>query len=94
MQALGRGRGVNRPADNPLEVHLMANVVLPVVYDRVQAWDAVCPDIVQEMLLAGLAVNSPADLARLHPGLFGTAKSAEHHFARTGSNRQNPIRDI
>ena len=94
MQALGRGRGVNRTADNPLEVHLLADVVLPVAYQRVQAWDAVCPDIVQQMLLAGLAVDSPADAARLHPVLFGTAKSAEHHFARTGFNPQNPIRDI
>ncbi|MBC7737875.1 MAG: hypothetical protein H7245_11810 [Candidatus Saccharibacteria bacterium] len=94
MQALGRGRGVNRTGDAPLEVHLMADVVLPVAYERVQAWAAVCPDIVQKMLLAGLAVDSPADAATLHPGLFGTAKSAEHHFARTGFNPQNPIRDI
>lgn len=94
MQALGRGRGVNRTTNNPLEVHVLADIVLPVAYERVQAWQAVCPDIVQQMLLAGLAVDSPADAARLHPGLFGTAKSAEHHFARTGFNPQNPIRDI
>ncbi len=94
MQVLGRGRGGNRTASNPLEVHLLADVLVPVAYQRVQAWDAVCPDILQQMLLAGLAVEIPADAARLHPGLFGTAKSAEHHFARTGFNPQNPISDI
>ena len=71
----------------------MADVVLPISYDRVQAWDAVCPGIVQRMLLAGLAVDSPRDAAALHPGLFGTKKAAEHSLARTGFNPQNPIRN-
>lgn len=38
-------------------------------------------------------MDSPANAARLHPGLSGTAKSAAHQFARTGFNPQNPIRD-
>ena len=94
MQALGRGRGVNRTADNPLEVHLLADVALPIAYDRVIAWEAVCPDIIQRMLLAGIAVDSPADAARLHPGLFETAVAADHAFRRAGFNRLFPIRDI
>ena len=94
MQALGRGRGVNRRADNPLEVHLMADVALPIAYERVQAWETVRPDIVQQMLLAGLAVDSPADAARLHPGLFDTANAADCAFRREGFNRQNPIGDL
>lgn len=93
MQALGRGRGINRRADNPVEVHLMADVALPIAYERVQAWDLVCPDIIQRMLLSGLAVDSPADAARLHPDLFGTAKAAEHLFARAGFNPHFPIGD-
>ncbi|WP_054008831.1 bifunctional DNA primase/polymerase [Cypionkella psychrotolerans] len=93
MQALGRGRGVNRTADNPLEVHLMADVVLPVSYDRVQAWSIVCPDIVQRMLLAGIAVDSPGDAAKLHPSLFASPNAADCAFRREAFNRQNPIRD-
>jgi hypothetical protein len=94
MQALGRARGINRTAGNPVEVHILADVVLPISHDRVSAWEMVCPDIVQRMLLAGLAVDSPAHAAKLHPGLFGTAVAAEHAFRRAGFNRQNPIRDI
>ena len=93
MQALGRGRGVNRGADTPLEVHVLADVVLPVAYERVQAWEAVCPDIVQQMLLAGLAVDSPADAARLHPEMFTTVVAADHAFRKAGFNRLFPIRD-
>ncbi|MEO6301431.1 MAG: hypothetical protein ABIO62_17540, partial [Paracoccaceae bacterium] len=94
MQALGRGRGVNRTADNPLEVHLMADVVLPLGYDRVVQWETVCPDIVQRMLLEGLAVDSPADAARLHPVLFETVTAAEHALRRAGFNRHFPIGDL
>ncbi|MGV8989731.1 MAG: hypothetical protein ACOH2H_26395 [Cypionkella sp.] len=86
--------GVNRTADNPLEVRLLSDVVLPIAYERVPAWDVVCPDIVQQMLLAGLAVDSPADAARLHPGLFDTANAADCAFRRDGFNRQNPIGDL
>ena len=34
IQAIGRGRGVNRSADDPLEVHVLADVALPLVHDR------------------------------------------------------------
>lgn len=93
MQALGRGRGVNRTASNPLEVHLMADVVVPLAYQRVQAWATVCPDIVQQMLLASLAVDSPADAARLHPQLFVNVSQAEKAFQRAAFGGHFPIRD-
>jgi hypothetical protein len=94
MQALGRGRGINRSADNPLEVHILADVVLPLAHQQVQAWDVVRPDIMQRMLLAGLAVDSARDAAILHPQLFGTEKAADHAFRRGGFNRLFPIRCI
>ena len=91
MQALGRGRGVNRTEINPLEVHLLSDVALPMIYDLVQSWDVACPDIVHEMLLAGLAVDAPADAARLHLALFQTTDQAEKAFQRAGFGGQNPI---
>ncbi len=91
MQALGRGRGINRTKHNPLEVHLMADVVLPLGYDKVVTWETVCPDVVQRMLLKGLAVDSPADAARLQPWLFGDEKQAQKAFERAGFKRHFPI---
>jgi hypothetical protein len=35
---------------DPLEVQVLAEVALPLVHDRVLAWEAVMPDIVQRML--------------------------------------------
>lgn len=91
IQAIGRGRGVNRTAADPLEVHLLADVAPPLVYDRLLAWDVERPDIVQRMLLEGIAVDSPADAAALHPALFSDEKQAEKAFERAGFKRQNPM---
>ena len=46
IQAIGRGRGVNRAEATPLEVHVLADVALPLVHDRVLAWETVVPDVV------------------------------------------------
>ncbi|WP_054006380.1 bifunctional DNA primase/polymerase [Cypionkella psychrotolerans] len=92
MQAMGRGRGINRTDATPLEVHLMAHVVLPLAYDRVMAWEMVCPDIVQRMLLCGMAVDSPADAAMLHPGLFSGQEQAKKAFQRGAFKGHFPIR--
>ena len=77
IQAIGRGRGVNRTAANPLEVHVLADVALPLVHDRVLAWETEVPDIVQRMLLAGIAVDSPADAAVLHPRAVHRRRAGE-----------------
>ncbi|MEV8466650.1 bifunctional DNA primase/polymerase [Fluviibacterium sp. DFM31] len=91
VQVIGRGRGVNRTAANPLDVHLLADVALPLVHDRLAAWDLERPDVVQRMLLAGLAVDSPADAAVLHPELFRNVEQAKKALARTPFKGQTPM---
>ncbi|MBS8228335.1 hypothetical protein [Vannielia litorea] len=65
IQVIGRGRGVNRTAAIPLDVHILADVALPMVYDEITAWEAVRPDLFQRMLLAGVAMDSPGGRAAL-----------------------------
>lgn len=72
----------------------MADVVLPVAYGSVTSWDTVCPDIVQRMSIGGLAVDSAADAAKLHPDLFSSVAAAESAARRAAFNRQNPIGDM
>ena len=91
IQAIGRGRGVNRGAGNPLEVHVLADVALPLEYAQLTIWETMKPDIVQLMLLDGVAVDSPADAAALHPQLLGNEKQAQKAFERGGFKRQNPM---
>lgn len=91
IQAIGRGRGVNRTEHSPLEVQVLADVALPLPYDRVLAWDAVVPDIVQRMLLAGVAVDSPTDAAALHPDMFPNVEQAKKAFQRGVFRGQIPM---
>ena len=35
IQAIGRGRGVNRTADNPLQIDILTNVCLPIEVDEI-----------------------------------------------------------
>lgn len=91
IQAIGLGRGVNRTADNPLRVQVLADVALPLIHDGVLAWETVVPDIVQRMLLAGVAVDSPTDAAALLAGLFGSVEPAKKAFQRMGFGGHFPI---
>ena len=93
IQAIGRGRGVNRTAETPLDVHVLGRLALPLVHDSVTGWEAVCPDIFQQMLLAGVAVDSPTDAAALHPDLFDNEKQVQKVLERSGFKRHFPIRN-
>ena len=42
IQAMGRGRGVNRTAENPLQIDLLTDVVLPVTVDELIDWHDLC----------------------------------------------------
>ena len=61
---------------------MLADMVLPILHDRLISWDRARPDILQHMLLAGLAVDSPEDAAKLHPRELDTEVAAEHAFRR------------
>lgn len=91
IQAIGRGRGVNRTAATPLEVHVLADVALPLIHDHLVPWDVVRPDILQRMLLAGVAVDSPEDAARMHPALFANGNQAKKQFQAIGFKGRSPM---
>ena len=77
VQAIGRGRAVNRTRDTPLVIQVLADVALPLIHDDVSHWDLEAPDHFQKMLLAGCASDSPLDAAALHPTLFRNAEQAK-----------------
>ena len=44
VQAIGRGRGVNRGPENPLQIDILTNICLPgIEVDEVTTWDAIQP---------------------------------------------------
>jgi hypothetical protein len=75
MQALGRGRGVNRTAETPLDVDILADVVLPVTVNEVISWQE--PSEAVEMAIEGIALTAPGDMAKAWPKVWTTARSAK-----------------
>ena len=82
---------MNRSSDAPLDIHVLADVALPLVYDDLVPWELVRPDAIQRMLMAGVAVSSPADASRIHPNLFANENEAKLAFKRAAFKGQTPM---
>jgi putative DNA primase/helicase len=101
LQALGRARGVNRTAETPLDVHILADVVLPVTVDEVVLWER--PSPIVEMLVSGLAlIGSPRDMVKAWKEIWPKLRTAERAVqafmerrrgARGVTDRQNAIEE-
>jgi hypothetical protein len=74
MQAIGRGRGVNREADTPLDVDILANVCLPLTVDEAVQWEE--PSAVVEMAAEGILLSSPTHMCACWPGVWRDRKAA------------------
>jgi len=75
MQALGRARAINRSAEAPLAVDIVADVVLPITADEVVAWEE--PSAIVEAAVEGIVLTAPKDMSRAWPAVWATAKAAE-----------------
>lgn len=65
VQAIGRGRGVNRSVATPLAVYVLGNVPLPgVLPNTVGRWEPLAPDE-EHYAQVGVHLQSVADMARL-----------------------------
>jgi hypothetical protein len=85
VQAIGRGRGINRGEADPLDVWLLAGdavVALPV--DELARWEDVAPASGprERMAERGVVLESPGDAARAYPDLFPTAGAAKKALQR------------
>lgn len=54
IQAIGRGRGVNRNKTNPLQIDIIGTVPLPIEVDEVLDWDLAQADPFQLMMARGV----------------------------------------
>jgi putative DNA primase/helicase len=86
IQAIGRGRGVNRTAVNPLEIDLLTDVVLPVTVDALVAWSDLRSTRRDLMALAGIVLENAADMAACFPDLWPSREAAKKDGQRKGTN--------
>lgn len=86
IQAMGRGRGVNRGAATPLEIDLLTDVVLPVTVDALLPWSDLRPTRRDLMALTGIVLENAADMAACFPELWPTAAAARQDRSRSVTN--------
>ena len=94
LQAIGRGRGVNRSAADPLEVHVLADVALPLVHDGSSRGKRCSPTSSSACCSPASRSTAPQDAAVLHPTLFSSAEQAKSGLPAGGFKGQNPIRNL
>ena len=82
LQAAGRGRAVNRTAETPLSLFILAGVVVPMPVKRIARWADVRLSPQQRMAARGMVTDSPTDAWRLYPDLFPSAEAAKKALQR------------
>jgi hypothetical protein len=85
-QAIGRARGLNRTAADPVEIHVFANVPLPMPIASIGLWRQ--PSRLAKMMLRGLAPLGAADMRRFHPDLFPSEDAARQAKAAWGGEAE------
>lgn len=86
IQAIGRGRGVNRTAETPLEIDLLTDAVLPLTVQEVVPWQQIRPSRHDLMALDGVVLENTADMARCFPDLWSSRDAAKKDSQRMGTN--------
>ena len=86
IQAIGRGRGVNRTAETPLDIDLLTDVVLPLTVHEVLPWSAIKPSRRDLMALEGVVLENAADMAACFPALWPSAEAARQDRQRSVTN--------
>jgi hypothetical protein len=85
VQAVGRARGVNRSAANPVEVYIVLHdTTLPIAVDEVVKFEDLEPTKIDHMIERGLVPQWGADAAKLYPDLWPTAQAAQKAYRRAG----------
>jgi hypothetical protein len=98
LQALGRARAINRTAENPLEIGIVADVVLPITVNTVIPWQA--PSRAMEPAEEGVLLFNTHDMAEVWPWAWKTVNAAQRTLRKirstgrsVGASCQNGIYD-
>jgi hypothetical protein len=85
VQAVGRARGVNRSAANPVEVWMiLSDTIVPLALDAVAEFADLEPNKIDIMIERGIVPAYSADAAKLYPDLWPTSQAARKAYSRDG----------
>ncbi|MGM0583957.1 MAG: toprim domain-containing protein [Pseudomonadota bacterium] len=86
IQAMGRGRGVNRTPETRLEIDLLTDVVLPVAVHELVRWPDLRPNRRDLMAAQGVVLENAADMAVCFPELWPSRDAARQDRSRSVTN--------
>lgn len=90
IQLIGRGRGVNRTAADPLDVFVLTDVPLPLPVDRIITANDLELTIAEAQLAAGgAAFATPAHALAAYPDMWKSPDAARKAFQREASEIQS-----
>lgn len=92
-QAIGRGRGVNRTAETPLDVVVYGGDAILDDVDALRSWQRPDPDALM-MAAGGVAFENSTDAATAYPELWPSPAAAKKALARCERSGTFPYRDI
>lgn len=85
VQAVGRARGVNRSAANPVEIWMiLSDTVVPLALDGVAEFADLEPNKIDDMIERGIVPAFSADAAKLYPDIWPTSQAARKAYSRDG----------
>jgi putative DNA primase/helicase len=74
MQAIGRARGVNRSADDPVDIDILADVCLPVTLNEFGIWQE--PSTLWESAAQGVVLTNRSDMVKCFPEIWPNGSAA------------------
>lgn len=80
VQAIGRGRGVWRTAQSPLDVLILADVCLDLTVAAVDLWQVPGEEVV--MAADGVVLDSPSDMIKAWPAIWSSEEAAKKWVQR------------
>lgn len=97
LQGTGRGRGVNRTTENPLQIDILCNVPLPIAVDEAGAFEAFEPSARDLMAARGVVVldtsakGAWAVVSAILPDVYETPDAARKADERSHGQNLNKI---
>ena len=75
VHAVGRARGVNRKADNPVDIDMLFDNALPMLVNSVMLWEEVhLSALSASTAVEGVMLTSPCDMVKVWPELWKSQK--------------------
>jgi hypothetical protein len=75
IQALGRGRGINRTEQTPLDVDLLFDTCLPIKVNDVSIWRR--PSALVETAVQGVMLTAQSDMVKVYPEIWSNNSAAD-----------------